>query len=66
MEGELLATDRLDLLKLFVRIAETGHLSEAARSLGMSQPSASRCLKHLEAMLDTRLVQRSARGARRS
>jgi DNA-binding transcriptional LysR family regulator len=51
--GELLATDRLDLLKLFVRIVETGHISEAAQSLGMSQPSASRCLKHLEAILDT-------------
>jgi hypothetical protein len=36
MEPGLLATDRLDLLKLFVRIAETGHISEAARSLSIS------------------------------
>ena len=58
----MLATDRLDLLKLFVRIVETGKVTDAARSMGLSQPSASRCLKQLEALLDTRLVQRSAHG----
>ena len=55
-------TDRLDLIKLLIRIAETGQISEAARALGLSQPTASRSLKRLEDMLGTRLVDRSPQG----
>ncbi|MEO0917428.1 MAG: LysR family transcriptional regulator, partial [Pseudomonadota bacterium] len=51
--------DRFDLMRLLVRIAETGSLTAAGRSLGLSQPSASRQLRSLEADLGTQLVMRS-------
>ena len=54
-------SDRLDIMTFFVRLSETGTLTEAGRSIGLSQPSSSRLLKRLEAMLDCRLVQRSTR-----
>ncbi len=44
---------------LLARIAETKSLSAAARSIGMSQPSASRLLKQLEALVGATLVHRS-------
>ena len=34
--------DRLDAYRLFVRAAETGVISRAARELGLTQPAASR------------------------
>ena len=52
-------SDRFELMRLFVRIAEAGSLSAAACSLKLSQPSASRQLKHLESLLGTQLIQRS-------
>ena len=58
----MIATDRLDLIRLFLRVAETGQISEAARALGLSQPTASRFLKRLETMLGTQLVDRSPQG----
>ena len=58
----LIATDRLDLIRLFLRVAETGQISEAARALGLSQPTASRFLKRLETLLGTQLVDRSPQG----
>src|SRR6201996_6067847 len=51
--------DRFDFMRLFVRIAETGSLSAAAQSVGISQPSASRQLRQLEALLGVQLVRRS-------
>ncbi|MEM7500127.1 MAG: LysR family transcriptional regulator [Pseudomonadota bacterium] len=51
--------DRFDLLRLFLRIAETGSLSGAARALGLSQPSASRQLRMLEEDLGATLLRRS-------
>ena len=51
--------DRFDLMRLLVRISETGSLTAAGRSLGLSQPSASRQLRSLEAELGTQLVMRS-------
>jgi DNA-binding transcriptional LysR family regulator len=51
--------DRFEFMRLFVRIAETRSLSTAARSLGISQPSASRQLKQLESLLGVQLVRRS-------
>ena len=62
MGGSVLATDRFDLLRLFVRIAETGQISEAARRVGMSQPLASRLLKRLEPTVAAHLVERSPQG----
>ena len=40
--------DDLNLLRTFVRIAEAGSISAAARSLHTTQPTLSRQLKHLE------------------
>lgn len=51
--------DRLDLVTLLARIAETKSLSAAARAIGMSQPSASRLLKQLEGLVGATLVHRS-------
>ena len=51
--------DRFDLMRLYVRIAETGSVSAAGRSLGLSQPSASRQLRELEAELGTQLIMRT-------
>lgn len=55
----MLSLDRLSLMRLLVRIAETGSLSGAARSLRMSQPSASRQLRQLETLLGAQLVNRT-------
>jgi DNA-binding transcriptional LysR family regulator len=51
--------DRIELMRLFLRIAETRSLSAAGRALGLSQPSSSRQLKQLEEILGVQLVQRS-------
>lgn len=51
--------DRLTLLTTFVRIAERGSLSAAARDLGTSQPSVSRQLAALEDVLGVALVTRT-------
>jgi DNA-binding transcriptional LysR family regulator len=51
--------DRIDLIRLFVCIAETRSLSSAGRALGLSQPSTSRQLKQLEELLGVQLIQRS-------
>jgi molybdate transport repressor ModE-like protein len=51
--------DRIELMRLFVRIADTGSMSAAARTLGLSQPSSSRLLKQLEDLLGVHLVKRS-------
>ena len=51
--------DRFDLMRLYVRIAETGSVSGAGRSLGLSQPSASRQLRELETLLGIQLIVRS-------
>ncbi|MEM6437981.1 MAG: LysR family transcriptional regulator, partial [Cyanobacteria bacterium P01_D01_bin.115] len=40
--------DRLTLLETFVRIADAGSISAAARDLELSQPSVSRQLAELE------------------
>ncbi|MEM1315343.1 MAG: LysR family transcriptional regulator [Pseudomonadota bacterium] len=51
--------DRLALLQTFVRIAERGTISGAARDLGLAQGSASRQLKDLEDRLGVQLVRRT-------
>lgn len=51
--------DRFELMRLLVRIAETGSLSAAGRSLGLSQPSASRQLRALESELGAQLIMRT-------
>ncbi|MET3515064.1 DNA-binding transcriptional LysR family regulator [Pseudacidovorax sp. 1753] len=51
--------DRLDLLDTFVRVAEAGSLSKAARSMGITQPTVSRRLLELERMLGCKLALRT-------
>lgn len=54
--------DRLDVMQLFVRIAETGSFSRAARGAGVGQPTASKRIAGLEARLGAQLLQRTSRG----
>lgn len=55
---------RIDDLQLFVRAADSGSLSAAARGLEVSPAVASAALKRLEATLGTRLFVRSTRSLR--
>ena len=55
---------RFDDLQLFVRTAEIGSLSAAARLLDISPAVASAALKRLEQQLETRLLLRSTRSLR--
>jgi len=52
-------TDRIELLKTFVRIVEAGSLSAAAMQMNTTQPTISRRLKTFEQSLGVRLLQRS-------
>ncbi len=54
--------DRFNLMQTFVRVAETGSVSAAARDLGLGQPAVSKHLQALEAAMNARLVQRSTQG----
>lgn len=51
--------DRITLLETFVRIADAGSISAAARDLGLTQPSVSRQLAELETRLKTQLMRRT-------
>lgn len=51
--------DRFDLMRLYVRISETGSLSAAGRSLNLSQPTVTRQLRELETELGTQLIMRT-------
>ena len=55
---------RLDDLQMFVRTAEVGSLSAAARQLDISPAVASAALKRLELALQVRLFARSTRSLR--
>jgi DNA-binding transcriptional LysR family regulator len=54
-------SDRLQELAVFVRAAESGSFSRAARELGVSQPSVSRIIGDLEARLGVTLLLRTTR-----
>ena len=54
-------SDRWQELAVFVRAAESGSFSRAARELGLSQPSVSRIMSELEARLGVRLLLRTTR-----
>ncbi|MDP2229217.1 MAG: LysR family transcriptional regulator [Moraxellaceae bacterium] len=53
--------DRLQAMRLFVRICETGSFGRAADALGISRPAASITVQQLESELGTRLLSRSTR-----
>lgn len=54
----------LSQLELFVRIADAGSLSAAARQLQLTPAAASAALKRLEAAFGARLIERSTRSMR--
>jgi DNA-binding transcriptional LysR family regulator len=53
--------DDLDVLRTFVRIAECGSISAAARALGLNQPTVSRRLRQLERSAGVELIRRDTR-----
>ncbi|MBB5712924.1 LysR family transcriptional regulator [Sphingomonas xinjiangensis] len=54
-------SDRWQEMTVFVRVADSGNLSRAARELNLSQPSVSRIIGALEARLGTTLLLRTTR-----
>ena len=56
--------DRIELMRAFVRVVETGSLSRASRELRTTQPTVSKWMRRLEDSLGTRLLQRNTRGIR--
>lgn len=53
--------DRLDAIKLFVRVAETGSFSAVAREANIGQPAVSKQVAALEAHLGAQLMHRTSR-----
>ncbi|GAB5459246.1 MAG: LysR family transcriptional regulator [Henriciella sp.] len=53
--------DRLDAMRLFLRVADAGSFSRAAADLSIGQPTVSRRIQDLEQRLGAELFQRSTR-----
>jgi len=51
--------DRLQAVRLFIRVVDLGSFSKAAADLGMGQPSATKLIAQLEEHLGSRLLHRS-------
>lgn len=56
-----MAMDRLDRMRLFVRVVERGSFTAAAADLGLPRSTATEALKALEAHLGARLLERTTR-----
>lgn len=54
--------DRLQAIRLFVRVVDLGSFSKAAADLGMGQPSATKQVAQMERELGARLLHRSTHG----
>jgi LysR family transcriptional regulator of abg operon len=54
---------RLNQIRDFVAVVQSGSLRAAARQVGVSQPAISKSIRQLEAELHVLLLQRNARGA---
>lgn len=54
--------DRIDKMRLFVRVVETGSFSAAAKAEGVTQPTVSKEVSSLETRLGVQLLRRSPRG----
>ncbi len=54
--------DKLDVTKLFLRVAEAGSFSKAARQAGVVQSTVSKQVADLERRLGAQLVRRTSRG----
>jgi DNA-binding transcriptional LysR family regulator len=53
--------DRLDTIKMFVRVVESGNFSAVARELGIGQPTVSKQIAALERHLGAQLLMRTSR-----
>lgn len=56
--------DRLESMHVFTRVAELSSFTQAADSLGLPKATVSTAVRQLEAMLGTRLLQRTTRRVR--
>ncbi len=54
--------ERIQALKLFVRVVDLGSFSKAAAELGIGQPAATKQVSRMEAQLGARLLHRSTQG----
>ena len=54
--------DRIQGIRLFVRVVDLGSFSKAAADMGIGQPSATKLVAQLEAKLGSRLLHRSTHG----
>jgi LysR family transcriptional regulator for bpeEF and oprC len=53
--------DRLDAMRVFVRVVETGSFSTVARELGIGQPAVSKQIAALEGRVGAQLIRRTSR-----
>jgi LysR family transcriptional regulator, regulator for bpeEF and oprC len=53
--------DRLDAMRVFVRVVETGSFSAVARELGIGQPAVSKQIAALEGHVGAQLLRRTSR-----
>ena len=56
--------DRIDVMRLFVRIVERGSFAQAARDLQIPRPTATHAIQRLEEDLGVRLLERTTRNVR--
>jgi DNA-binding transcriptional LysR family regulator len=54
--------DRIQGVRLFIRVVDLGSFSKAAADLGIGQPAATKLVARLESQLGSRLLHRSTRG----
>src|SRR5215467_1013559 len=54
--------DRLDQMRLFIRVVETASFSKAGKAEGVTQSTVSKQVSSLEAMLGAQLLRRTSRG----
>ena len=54
--------DRIQAIRLFIRVVDLGSFSKAAADMGMGQPSATKLVAQLEQQLGSRLLHRSTHG----
>jgi LysR family pca operon transcriptional activator len=64
LHQDFLRSVQLRHLRAFVAVAQERHLARAAERLALSQPAVSKTLSELEAIVGTRLVERSNAGRR--
>jgi DNA-binding transcriptional LysR family regulator len=54
--------ERIQAIRLFVRVVDLGSFSKAAAEMGMGQPAATKQVSRMEAQLGARLLHRSTQG----